>query len=78
MTKILLDEKNTIFLSIVIFYIKWSIFTQLWSYHVKSFKEGTHMEVEMPTPIYKLIWTVQLLLHNGVFKLGNEICTKQP
>jgi len=65
-----------LFLSILFFWIKWSIITQLWSYHIKTFLNAKYLETATPTSIYKLIWAVQLLLHNAVLKDSNEIYLK--
>jgi len=53
-----------LFLNIILFYIKWTIFIQLWRHHIKSFIETKTLNTETPTPIYKLILVVQLLLHS--------------
>ena len=65
-----------LFFSILFFCIKWSIITQLWSYHIKTFINENYLEMEIPTSIYKLLWVVQLLLHNAVFKESNEYIKK--
>ena len=60
-----------LFLSTVVIGIKWFIFIRMWAHHVAFYTKQNYLVIDQPTPLFQLTWTLQLLLHNAVYKKGS-------
>lgn len=59
-----------LFQSSIVFACKFWLFIRVWARHTTFFDKHGILDLDEPTPIFLLNWTITLLLHKGVYKKG--------
>lgn len=57
-----------LFQSSIVFASRWWLFIRVWAQHSTFFIKHRILDLDEPTPIFLLNWTITLLLHKGVYK----------